>query len=128
LDLVVSSWVNDWDDPKRQSLVWFENNGKQQFTARPLVGGVRGLVAIELADMTNDGRLDILAGAFRMDLLSHVLDEETTEGGPATSSDKKTAEVDEKGEEQKKALEPGGYPRLLFFENIALKSKQTPEP
>jgi hypothetical protein len=99
LDLVVSSWVNDWEDPKRQSLVWFENDGKQQFTPRPLVAGVRGLVAIELADLNDNGRLDILAGAFRMDLLVHHLFD--------------------RGDDRESAI-PGTSPspRLLVFENI----------
>jgi hypothetical protein len=101
LDLVVSSWVNDWDDPKRQSLVWFENSGKQQFTPRPLVAGLRGLVAVELADLTGDGRLDILAGAFRMDLLAHKLGDNAGEGG-------------------KNKPEFIASPRLLMFENIPL--------
>lgn len=137
LDLVVSSWVNDWDDPKRQSLVWFENNGKQQFTARPLVGGVRGLVAIELADMTNDGRLDILAGAFRMDLLSHVLDDANGEAGIDNKDNKHAAEGKEKlakndaedeieaAQDKNKEPEPGSNPRLLFFENILVPSAAT---
>ena len=69
LDLVASSWVNYWDDPKRQSLVWFENDGKQNFQPRPISGNFRGLVPLELVDITGNGRLDIVTGAFRMDIV-----------------------------------------------------------
>ncbi|MDQ2075823.1 FG-GAP-like repeat-containing protein [Marinimicrobium sp. ABcell2] len=70
LDVVASSWVNYWDDPKRQSLIWFENDGKQNFQPRPISGNIKGLVPIELVDMTGNGRLDIITGAFRMDILN----------------------------------------------------------
>jgi hypothetical protein len=111
LDLVVSSWANDWEDPKRQSLVWFENDGKQQFTARPLVAGVRGLAAIELADLNDNGRLDILAGAFRMDLLARQF---LDQGG------------DEEQANAEKSAGPGALPspRLLVFENIRASPPQ----
>lgn len=67
LDLVASSWVNYWDDPKRQSLVWFENDGTETFQPRPISGNFRGLVPLVLVDITGNGRLDVLSGAFRMD-------------------------------------------------------------
>ncbi|MGD8174865.1 FG-GAP-like repeat-containing protein [Marinimicrobium sp. ARAG 43.8] len=69
LDLVASSWVNYWDDPRRQSLVWFENDGRQGFQPRPISGNFRGLVPLELVDITGNGRLDVLTGAFRMDMV-----------------------------------------------------------
>ncbi len=73
LDIVASSWLNYWDDPKRQSIIWLENNGKQQFQARPVAGDHSGLVPLELVDITGDGRLDIVTGAFRMDILKEFL-------------------------------------------------------
>lgn len=74
LDVVVSSWLNYWDDPQRQSLVWFENLGQQQFRPRPISGEHRGLVPIVLADITGNNQLDILTGSFRMDILKEYLD------------------------------------------------------
>jgi hypothetical protein len=68
-DVVVSSWLNHWEDPERQSLVWYENQGQGEFVARPISGQIRGMVPVTLADLTGDGRLDVLAGAFRMDIL-----------------------------------------------------------
>src|SRR5690625_4447364 len=73
LDVVVSSWANHWDDPKRQSLIWFENDGKQNFRPRPISGNINGLVPIELVDVTGNGRLDIITGALRMDILNPML-------------------------------------------------------
>lgn len=73
LDVVVSSWANHWDDPKRQSLIWFENDGKQNFRPRPISGNINGLVPIELVDVTGNGRLDIITGALRMDILNPLL-------------------------------------------------------
>ncbi len=69
VDIVASSWVNFWRDPNRQTLVWYENNGRHQFTAHPIANQPAGLVSLQLVDVTGDGRLDIVAAAFRMDLL-----------------------------------------------------------
>ncbi|MFC3116007.1 FG-GAP-like repeat-containing protein [Cellvibrio fontiphilus] len=69
VDVVASSWVNFWRDPNRQTLVWYENNGQQKFTAHPIASQPAGLVSLQLVDVTGDGRLDIVAAAFRMDLL-----------------------------------------------------------
>ncbi len=69
LDVVASSWDNFWDDEKRQSLVWFENDGAQGFARRNLLNRPRSIVTLELVDATGDERMDIIAGGFRMDLL-----------------------------------------------------------
>lgn len=75
LDIVATSWINYWDDPKRQSLVWFENTGKEAFRPRPISGDYRGLVPLELVDITGNGQLDILTGSFRMDILNEYIGE-----------------------------------------------------
>jgi len=69
LDVVASSWVNYWNEPRRSSLLWYENTGKENFVPHPISNRPAGLVTLELIDMTGDGVLDIVAGAFRMDLL-----------------------------------------------------------
>ena len=69
LDVVASSWVNYWNEPRRSSLIWYENDGKEHFTPHPISNRPAGLVTLELIDMTGDGLLDIVAGAFRMDLM-----------------------------------------------------------
>lgn len=66
LDVVASSWNNYWEEPGRQSLVWFENDGHQQFEARRLFGPTPGIVSFETVDMTDDGLPEILAGLFHI--------------------------------------------------------------
>ncbi|MEH6580778.1 MAG: VCBS repeat-containing protein [Halioglobus sp.] len=73
LDVVASSWINDWEDPRRQSLIWFENDGKQNFTRHNIASKPSGIVSLELMDITGDDRLDIVAGVFRVELLNESL-------------------------------------------------------
>jgi len=73
LDVVAGSWNNYWQDNKRQSLVWFENDGKQNFTRHNIASRPNSIVSFQLKDMTGDGRLDIIAGVFRMDLLIKMM-------------------------------------------------------
>ena len=69
LDVVAGSWVSFWTDPKRYAVVWYENDGKQNFTAHGLATRPAGIASIKLADVNGDGALDIIGGAVRMDLL-----------------------------------------------------------
>ncbi|WP_020209273.1 FG-GAP-like repeat-containing protein [Gilvimarinus chinensis] len=73
LDIVASSWVNYWDDPKRNALIWYENIGGQKFKPYPISQSLRGLVPLVVEDFSGDGRVDILTGSFRMDLLHQAL-------------------------------------------------------
>jgi len=73
LDVVASSWINYWQDPRRQSLIWFENDGKQNFTRHNIASKPPGIVSLELIDITGDNRLDIVAGVFRIDMLDGSL-------------------------------------------------------
>jgi hypothetical protein len=69
LDIVAGSWVNHWNDPGRYAVVWYENDGRQNFTAYGVATRPAGVAALQLADVNGDGALDIIAGAVRMDLL-----------------------------------------------------------
>ena len=62
LDLVVTSMMNRWDEPGRQSLVWLENDGLQQFTPHALADAPTSLVSVDVGDLNGDGRPDVLAG------------------------------------------------------------------
>ncbi len=73
LDVVAGSWLNYWDDARRQSLIWFENDGKQKFTRQNILGKPPGIVSLALEDITGDGQLDIIAGVLRMDLLMNMI-------------------------------------------------------
>ncbi|WP_049722060.1 FG-GAP repeat domain-containing protein [Gilvimarinus polysaccharolyticus] len=110
LDIVASSWLNYWDDPKRQSLVWFENNGQQQFKPRPISGAYRGLVPLELLDITGNGQLDIVTGSFRMDILKDFLGTET--------DGRKQMDI-----EGMKADRRGNSARLLLFTSVTSTSQ-----
>jgi hypothetical protein len=105
LDIVAGSWVNFWNDPKRYAVVWYENDGKQNFTAHGLATRPAGLASIKLVDVNHDGALDIVAGAIRMDLLL------TSMGSPYLAA---------------KHFPPAdGKPmsRIVVFENPGLKAK-----
>jgi hypothetical protein len=69
LDVVAGSWVSYWQDPRRFAVVWFENDGQQRFTPHGVATRPAGVSSLQLVDVTGDGRLDIVAGAIRMDLL-----------------------------------------------------------
>jgi hypothetical protein len=100
IDVVAGSWVNFWDDPHRHALVWFENDGRQNFSAHGVATRPAGIVSLQLVDVNGDGAPDIVAGALRMDLLLAKLGSEYKAGRlfpPAPPS--------------------GLYPRVLVFEN-----------
>ncbi len=63
-DIVASSGFNDWKDPNAVSLMCFENDGANHFTPRPLAHAPTHLVVVKAADMFNDGRIELVTGAF----------------------------------------------------------------
>lgn len=62
LDLVVTSMMNRWTEPERQSIIWLENDGNQSFTPHALSPSPTWLVVADLGDLDRDGDLDIIAG------------------------------------------------------------------
>ena len=66
LDIVVSSGNNDWDDPKAPSLVWLENDGRQQFTKHTIATSPTHLGTLFVGDLDGDGRPDIIGGGMHM--------------------------------------------------------------
>jgi hypothetical protein len=63
LDIVVVSLFNYWNDPARQSIIWLENDGKQNFKPRGIGNSVTHLISVDLGDLDNDGRLDAVSGS-----------------------------------------------------------------
>jgi hypothetical protein len=101
IDVVVGSWVNDWNDARRHTLAWYENDGRQQFTPHGIATRPPGIVSIQLQDVNGDGTLDIMAGVLRMDLIRRA----ETAGDTGGVSHRKS----DAGESM--------HPRLLIFEN-----------
>jgi hypothetical protein len=72
LDVIVVSQYNDWRDPNRQALIWFENDGEQRFTRHDLGKASTHLSTVAVGDVDGDGLADIVtgtlyAGAWEMD-------------------------------------------------------------
>ncbi len=77
LDIGVVSSFNKWDDPKAQSMIWFENNGKMDFTRHNLTSNPTHLLVLDTADMDGDGWVDFVTGGMHayppFDRMSRVL-------------------------------------------------------
>ena len=66
LDVVVASAYNRWTEPGAESLVWLENNGRQQFTAHTLATAPTHLVTLAAGDVDGDGRIDLVTGGLHI--------------------------------------------------------------
>ena len=66
LDIVVTSANNDWDNPAAPSLVWLENNGRQQFTMHTIASSPTHLITLAAGDLNGDGRPDLVAGGMHI--------------------------------------------------------------
>jgi hypothetical protein len=62
LDVFAVSLFADWSDPSSQSIVWFENDGGQRFTARDIDSSPTHLVVLDSGDLDGDGRPDLVTG------------------------------------------------------------------
>jgi hypothetical protein len=63
-DIVSCSGFNDWSDKSAVSLMAFENDGSNNFTPRILAHVPTHLIVVKAADMFNDGRIELVTGAF----------------------------------------------------------------
>ena len=62
VDVAVVSAYNDWDDPAAQSLIWLENDGTMRFALHDVANAPTHLVTLSAADLTGDGRVDLVTG------------------------------------------------------------------
>lgn len=62
-DVVLVSMFNDWDQAGHASVVFLENDGKQQFKAWQIDDQPTHLVTVGCGDLNADGRDDVIAGA-----------------------------------------------------------------
>jgi hypothetical protein len=63
-DIVACSGFNDWTNPDAVSLMCFENEGGGHFEPRILAHSPTHLIVVKAADMFNDGRIELVTGAF----------------------------------------------------------------
>jgi hypothetical protein len=77
LDVVVVSAYNAWNDPSALSLVWLENNGRQQFARHAIAQAPTHLITVAAGDVDGDGTADLVTGGMHIstpyDRLSRVL-------------------------------------------------------
>ena len=64
IDVVAVSAFNEWDKPGAASLVWFRNDGHQNFTPHVLAYEPTHLLTIAAADFDGSGRPTLVSGAF----------------------------------------------------------------
>jgi hypothetical protein len=65
-DVVLVSLFNDWRRPGAASLVWLENDGRQQFRTWQIADNPISLAAVACGDVNGDGRADIVAGGLHL--------------------------------------------------------------
>ncbi|HEX7376088.1 MAG TPA: VCBS repeat-containing protein [Pirellulales bacterium] len=66
LDVVLASFMNDWNDRELPSIVWLQNDGAQNFQLRPLDTAPTHLVTVACGDLNGDGRDDVVAGGLHL--------------------------------------------------------------
>jgi len=60
LDVAAVTCYNFWERPDAQSIAWFENDGKMNFTEHPISTTPTHLISLEAADMNKDGKPDLV--------------------------------------------------------------------
>ncbi|MCE2504587.1 MAG: VCBS repeat-containing protein [Chlorobi bacterium] len=66
LDILAVSLFNYWFDQSRMSALWFENDGKLNFTPHGIGADVTYLISADLADMDMDGDLDFVTAGMQV--------------------------------------------------------------
>lgn len=99
LDIVASSLFYNWKLVNVPSLIWMENDGAQNFTARKIDEAPTNLATVDVGDINHDGIPDIIAGGMhvpgpldRVGRLTVWLGEATAK--PKAEAEKKTAAVE----------------------------------
>ena len=77
IDVAVVSAYNAWSDPAALSLIWLENNGRQQFTMHAVARAPTHLITLAAADLDGNGAPDFVTGGMHIsapyDRMSRVM-------------------------------------------------------
>ena len=65
-DVVLVSLVNNWTNPENASVVWLENDGRQNFTPWQIDNQPTHRVTVAVGDLDGDGRLDVVTGGLHL--------------------------------------------------------------
>ncbi len=66
LDVVLVSLTNDWLQSENASVIWLENDGKQNFTPWQIASTPLHLVTVATGDLDGDGLPEIVAGSLNV--------------------------------------------------------------
>ena len=66
LDVLLVTSNNDWDNPQAPSLLWLENDGRLNFTARPLATAPTHLLTLAVGDLDGDKIPDAVTGGMHI--------------------------------------------------------------
>jgi len=64
LDIIAVSSLGQDENARDSVMIWFENDGKMQYTRRDISDNPSHLIVIAPADMDGDGRMDFVTGGF----------------------------------------------------------------
>jgi len=65
-DVVLVSMTNDWSRKEHPSLIWLENDGRQNFSASAISNDPIHLITVDCGDWSGDGIDDIVTGGMNL--------------------------------------------------------------